>query len=113
MLEALLTSGIHIKRLLYCDKDPRARQVMRKHLIDLQVRFPDLLDSRAVEKTFDVPQDVECLTLQHLDELSLIHKADTWLVSAGWPCQDLSPIGLSTGLQGSRSGLVGHALRII
>ncbi len=35
------------------------------------------------------------------------------LVSAGFPCQDLSQAGHAKGISGSRSGLVGHVFRLI
>ena len=37
----------------------------------------------------------------------------TELVVAGFPCQDLSQAGRTAGIEGSRSGLVGHVFRLI
>lgn len=38
---------------------------------------------------------------------------DTELVVAGFPCQDLSQAGLTAGIEGKRSGLVGHVFRLL
>ncbi len=38
---------------------------------------------------------------------------DTDLVTAGFPCQDLSQAGRTTGIAGSRSGLVDHVFRLL
>lgn len=35
------------------------------------------------------------------------------MVSAGFPCQDLSQAGRTVGIDGSRSGLVDHAFRLV
>ena len=37
----------------------------------------------------------------------------TELVTAGFPCQDLSQAGLTAGITGKRSGLVGHVFRLL
>ena len=39
--------------------------------------------------------------------------ADVQLVTAGFPCQDLSQAGMTAGIDGSRSGLVGEVFRLI
>lgn len=46
--------------------------------------------------------------VQHLDHLS---GAD--LITAGFPCQDLSQAGRTAGIRGSRSGLVSHVFRLL
>lgn len=38
---------------------------------------------------------------------------DAGLVSAGFPCQDLSQAGRTTGIGGERSGLVSHVFRLL
>lgn len=38
---------------------------------------------------------------------------DTDLVTAGFPCQDLSQAGKTAGIEGSRSGLVGEVFRLL
>jgi DNA (cytosine-5)-methyltransferase 1 len=39
--------------------------------------------------------------------------AEAELVVAGFPCQDLSQAGLTAGIAGTRSGLVGHVFRLL
>ena len=39
--------------------------------------------------------------------------ASTELLTAGFPCQDLSQAGLTAGIDGSRSGLVGEVFRLL
>jgi DNA (cytosine-5)-methyltransferase 1 len=39
--------------------------------------------------------------------------ADVELLTAGFPCQDLSQAGLTAGIDGSRSGLVGEVFRLL
>lgn len=39
--------------------------------------------------------------------------ANTELLTAGFPCQDLSQAGLTAGIEGKRSGLVGHVFRLL
>lgn len=38
---------------------------------------------------------------------------DVDLITAGFPCQDLSQAGLTTGIDGARSGLVGEIFRLL
>jgi len=38
---------------------------------------------------------------------------DVDLVAAGFPCQDLSQAGMTAGIGGARSGLVGHVFRLL
>ena len=70
-----------------CEIDPAARAV-------LTARFPGVA----------VWEDVRALP-------TLPAKID--LIAAGFPCQDLSQVGLSAGIEGSKSGLVGHVLEIL
>lgn len=72
---------------LLCENDPVALQVLR-------VRFPRTR----------VHEDVR--TLAHIS-------AETSLIVAGFPCQDLSQAGTTRGIAGARSGLVGEVVRLI
>lgn len=85
-LERGLQSAGHTTRLL-CENDPGAMAVLR-------AKFP------AVRLHDDV------CTLEGLPP-------DTSLVAAGFPCQDLSQAGLTKGIRGARSGLVGEVFRLI
>lgn len=72
---------------LLCENDPAAMAVLRDH-------FPHV----------SLHGDVR--TLRALP-------ADTSLVVAGFPCQDLSQAGATRGIAGARSGLVGEVFRLI
>jgi len=48
-------------------------------------------------------------------DIASIHAlpADTEIIAAGFPCQDLSQAGRTVGISGTRSGLVGHIFRLL
>ena len=54
----------------------------------------------------DIPLHADVCSLSALP-------AETSLVAAGFPCQDLSQAGQTRGIDGSRSGLVGEVFRLI
>ena len=71
---------------LLCEWDDAARRV-------LEHRFPDV----------PIAHDVA--------ELEAIPRVD--LLTAGFPCQDLSQAGRTAGIRGERSGLVDHVFRLL
>lgn len=71
----------------FCENDRAAMAVLEKH-------FPD------------IPLHDDVRTLRGLPK-------STTLVVAGFPCQDLSQAGMTRGLSGARSGLVGEVFRLI
>ena len=85
-LERGLQSAGHESALL-CENDPAATAVLRS-------RFPDIAFHNDV------------CTLRQLP-------AETTLLAAGFPCQDLSQAGKTLGIAGARSGLVGEVFRLI
>ncbi|MEO6786576.1 MAG: DNA cytosine methyltransferase, partial [Chthoniobacteraceae bacterium] len=72
---------------LFCENEPAACAVLRR-------RFPG------------VPLHNDVTTLEALP-------ADTELLTAGFPCQDLSQAGATAGIRGIRSGLVGEVFRLL
>lgn len=72
---------------LLCDVDPAAQAVLR-------ARFPDAALAGDIADIRRLPKGVE-------------------LVTAGFPCQDLSQAGRTAGIKGSRSGLVDHLFRLL
>ncbi|MBL8115359.1 MAG: DNA (cytosine-5-)-methyltransferase [Acidobacteria bacterium] len=72
---------------LFCEIDPGALAV-------LESRFPGVTRHDDVRTLRQLPKGVE-------------------LVTAGFPCQDLSQAGKTAGIEGSRSGLVGEVFRLI
>lgn len=72
---------------LFCENDPAAQAVLTH-------RFPGVDLVSDVAKLRALPQDTE-------------------MVTAGFPCQDLSQAGRTTGIHGERSGLVEHVFRLV
>jgi len=60
----------------------------------LTTRFPDVPNLGDVTGVRDLPADVE-------------------VVTAGFPCQDLSQAGRTAGIGGTKSGLVDHVFRLV
>lgn len=75
------------KTAMLCDVDEAARAVLAH-------RFPGVRLSKDVTTLSRLP-------------------ARTDMVTAGFPCQDLSQAGHTKGLSGARSGLVGHVFRLL
>ncbi|MDP9441378.1 MAG: DNA (cytosine-5-)-methyltransferase [Actinomycetota bacterium] len=81
--------GLHeagFNTTLLCERDPSAARVLRAH-------FPEI----------DLADDV--IDLRELPPVDV--------VTAGFPCQDLSQAGRTAGISGSRSGLVEHVFRLL
>jgi len=72
---------------LLCDVLPAARAVLEAHFPDVEYR-DDITKLRALPSSVD-------------------------LLCAGFPCQDLSQAGLTAGLDGERSGLIGEVFRLL
>lgn len=81
----LARSGHHC--ILLSEVLPTAREVLAERMPDVDLRG----DVRELQ---GLPEDVE-------------------IVTAGFPCQDLSQAGLTAGLDGARSGLVGEVFRLV
>jgi DNA (cytosine-5)-methyltransferase 1 len=84
-IEVGLAASGHETSLL-CEVDDAARRVLEAHFEEI-----DLVGDIA-----------ELETLPEVD-----------LVTAGFPCQDLSQAGKTVGITGSRSGLVSHVFRLV
>lgn len=85
-IELGLARSGHVTQLL-CEIDDGALAV-------LDARFPE------------IPKHTDVATLERLPE-------GTQLVTAGFPCQDLSQAGKTKGIRGARSGLVGEVFRLL
>ena len=72
--------------ILLCENDPLARIVLEQH-------FPGIPIRSDVRKMRSLPP--------------------CELLSAGWPCQDLSQAGRTSGIRGRHSSLVGEIFRLI
>lgn len=84
-----IEEGFHnagAKTILFCEKDERAKAVLANHYPNVQI-------------------------VDDITEVKTIPKVD--IVTAGFPCQDLSQAGLKKGIEGNQSGLVQHLFRIV
>lgn len=81
----LAESGLHTN--LLCEVWAPAHSVLRR-------RFPGVPLAPDVRDLTDLP-------------------ADTGVLVGGFPCQDLSQAGMTAGIDGARSGLVGHVFRLL
>lgn len=89
---ALERNGVDVKAAV--EIDPHARRVLARH-------FPDTV-------LFD---DVTKVTGDELRATGFV--ADRGIVTAGFPCQDVSVAGRRAGLAGERTGLWWHAVRLL
>ncbi|MFP2926721.1 DNA cytosine methyltransferase [Pyxidicoccus sp. 3LG] len=85
-IELGLHSAGH-ETVLLCENEPGAMEVLRAH-------FSEVVLHDDVCTLTELPHDVS-------------------LVTAGFPCQDLSQAGKTAGIEGARSGLVGQVFRLI
>lgn len=74
------------KTVFFCEKDERAKAVLAKH-------YPGVPIAHDISTVITIP------------------KVD--IITAGFPCQDLSQAGLKKGIEGKQSGLVQHLFRIL
>jgi DNA (cytosine-5)-methyltransferase 1 len=73
--------------VLLCENEPTAQAVLRD-------RFPDARLATDIQGLRRLPPR-------------------TWMVTAGFPCQDLSSVGLKSGIGGERSSLVDEVFRLL
>lgn len=78
---------VGIKTTLMCEIDPIAQHILKKNLPDIKL-VEDVCNLKKLPKGTDV-------------------------LCAGFPCQDLSSIGVKQGLDGERSSLVLEVLRLL
>jgi DNA (cytosine-5)-methyltransferase 1 len=75
-----------IETVMVCENDPAARAVLKK-------RFGDVRYRKSVDSLESLP---------HCE-----------LLTAGWPCQDLSQAGMTAGITGPQSNLIRHVFRLL
>lgn len=90
----LAMHNVGIPTIASCEIDPKAQQVLKTH-------FPNT-------HIFD---DIK--TLSGKDLINAGFKPETGIITAGFPCQDLSVAGKRAGLNGQRSGLFWHIVRLL
>jgi DNA (cytosine-5)-methyltransferase 1 len=66
---------------------------------------------RLYKKRF--PESIQLGDIRKIDTMELKQYGKEWVITAGFPCQDISIAGKGDGIEGSRSGLWFEAWRII
>jgi len=107
-------AGMRFQEHYFSEVDPWAAELYQK-------RFPDAIplgDIRGIDgKVFDAkcPRRIQQATCEQ-DQRTQRWVADTgggWILTGGFPCQDISFAGKGAGLQGKRSGLWWEYHRLI
>jgi hypothetical protein len=112
-LEAALLAGLHVGRYIYSDPDPAAQAVAHHRLHYLHTLFPSQFHNIASRDAFSTLQhDVDNITDHHILQ-TFTRDPQPLLIIAGWECQDLSPAGTGTGLQGTRSSTFYSLLQLV
>jgi hypothetical protein len=108
-LEALLQSGMVVRRYFYIDIDPIARQVAASRMREFTTRFPQQFATTAWKASFTfLPSDIKLIQKQHMELLGPVD-----LIILGWECQGFSAAGFGEGLSDTRSGLFTDMIRLI
>jgi hypothetical protein len=113
-LECMLHQGIVIKKYIYCDSDPLARNVAHHRLCSLAAKYPSQFSPSLIAPAFQVcPQDIRNITQDVVTSWCSDTGVTPVFLVAGWPCQDMSCAGSGAGIQGSRSSLLFQLLRVL
>ncbi|CAM6097627.1 unnamed protein product [Calypogeia fissa] len=108
-LEALLQSGMVIRKYFYVDVDPLARRVTESRLMQLTSRFLHQFSTAAWSSSFTFfPADIRLIQQRHIE---LVGPLD--LIIAGWECQGFSAAGSGDGLEDHWSGLFMDMVRVL
>ncbi|KAK3277117.1 hypothetical protein CYMTET_14855 [Cymbomonas tetramitiformis] len=110
-LEMLLRSGMKVDRYLYQDISPSSQTVARARCAALLRRYPDLISPHAIELGA-LPQDLRETTSADFIRAGAL-QGRQWVMVCGFPCQDLSPAGTLTGLDGRHSKLFYEVVRLL
>ena len=103
-LEMILRNGLHLHRYHYSDLDKAATLVAKRRIQMLSERYSHLIAPSAFDHAFDITQDVRLLSAKSLERFQY-DRFPRVLITAGFPCQDLSGAAQITtdGLRGGRS----------
>jgi len=108
-LEALLQSGMVVRRYFYVDMDPIAKQVTTSRMREFTTRFPQQFATTAWKASFTfLPSDIQLIQKKHMELLGLVD-----LIILSWECQGFSAAGFREGLSDTRSGLFMDMVRLI
>jgi site-specific DNA-cytosine methylase len=107
--EALLQSGMVVRRYFYVDIDPIARRVAASRMKEFTTRFPQQFVTTAWKASFTfLPSDMQLIQKKHMELLGPVD-----LIISGWECQGFSMAGFGEGLSDTRYGLFTDMIRLI
>jgi hypothetical protein len=101
IFEALLQSGMVVRRYFYINIDLIIRQVAASGMMELTTTFPQQFATTAWKANFIfLPSDIQLIQKQHMELLGLVD-----LIISSWECEGFSAAGLREGLSDTRSNL--------
>ncbi len=107
--EALLQSGMVVRKYFYVDIDPIAKQVAASRMMEFTTRFPQQFSTTAWKASFTfLPFDIQLIQKKHMELLGPVD-----LIISGWKYQGFSATGFGKGLSDTRFGLFTDMLRLI
>ncbi|GAQ93235.1 hypothetical protein KFL_013780020, partial [Klebsormidium nitens] len=108
--EALVRSGLKVRKVYACELDKSAQKVAEFRLGKLHEMFPELLSTEAFLNVHGaLPDNIQDVTRAHIEHLE---RPD--LIVAGFPCQGFSKAGSNPkGLRDPRTKLFTEAIRVV
>lgn len=96
--------------ILQCEVDPGAQQVLRKHWPSVLL-VPDVASLQSLPPVWGM-WSLACAVIIHqcVGIGHYMHTQETELLTAGFPCIDVSRAGLRAGLQGQVCALLGDGV---
>jgi site-specific DNA-cytosine methylase len=90
-----------VRRYLYVDIDPIAKQVTILRMMELIAKFPQHFVSTTWKASFTfLPYDIQLIQKKHMELLGPVD-----LIISCWECQGFSTNGFRKGLSDTRSNL--------
>jgi len=94
-LEALLQSGMVVRRYFYIDINPIARQMAALRMREFTTRFPQQFATTTWKASFTfLPSDIQLIQKKHMELLGPVD-----LIISGWECQRFSAAKFGEGLK--------------
>jgi len=108
-LETLLQSGMVVRKYLYVDINPIAKQVAASRMMELTVRFPQQFSTTTSKANFTfLPSDIQLIQKKHMELLGPVD-----LNISSWECQGFLAARFGEGLNDTRFGLFMNMVRLI
>ena len=120
---SLAAHSLGMDTLAFCECEPYPVRVLQRHFPGVPV-FPDVKELTADALGYPIDGGLRQGWQRHAPEPAATGEdgrgdsrrrggQDTLILTAGFPCQDLSYAGKGAGLEGERSGLYGEVIRLV